>query len=121
MTFHTDAVADLLGVEEANPRGELLQKEDPAGGPINQAEVQPSMPSLPLSYLSSRSAGPSSGHDRTPSRAGMEDSTSQTSFGAFFNVNLFAFTVESLEVLEGKSQRFKVKENEVFEDRNNFE
>ena len=79
MTFHTDAVADLLGVEEANPRGEPQQEEDPAGGPINQAEVQPSMPSSPSSHLPSGSAGPSSGHDRAPSQAGTEGSTSQTS------------------------------------------
>ena len=36
MTFHTDGVADLLGVEEANPSGEAQLDEDPAGTPGSQ-------------------------------------------------------------------------------------
>ena len=39
MTFHTDAVADLLGVEEANPSGEPELEEDLAGIPGSQVEV----------------------------------------------------------------------------------
>ena len=59
MTFHTDAVADLLGVEESNPVERLQQEGDPEGGPSSQADVQPSLPSsfyLPDQELVHRAA-----------------------------------------------------------------
>ena len=70
MTFHTDAVADLLGVEEANAIEWPQQEGDPDGVPSSHADVQPSVPSSPSSYLPSVSAGPSPGPDPTISQAG---------------------------------------------------
>ena len=51
MTFNTDAVADLLGVEEANATDRPQNERGPEGVSSSQADIQPSEPSLPTSHL----------------------------------------------------------------------
>ena len=79
MTFNTDAVADLLGIEEANAADRLQDEGGPEGVPSSQADIQPSEPSSPTSHLPSVSAGPSSGPDPTTSQVATEGSASQAS------------------------------------------
>ena len=66
MTFNTDVVAKQVGMEEANAIG--WRQQDQTQKKCQQP--QPSEPSSPSSYLSSVSAGPSSGPDSTISQAG---------------------------------------------------
>ena len=74
MTFNTDAVADLLGVEEANAADRPQNEGDPEGVSSSQADIQPSNPSSPTSHVPSASAGPSSGPEPTISQVGTEGS-----------------------------------------------
>ena len=79
MTFNTDAVADLLGVEEANAADRPQNERGPEGVSSSQADIQPSEPSSPTRHLPGVSAGPSSGPDPTIRQAGTEGSASQAS------------------------------------------
>ena len=77
MTFHADAVADLLGLDDATDSDSKMAQQ----GADHQAEPQRPEPSSPTSLLPSGSAGPSSGREYSASHTGAEGSVSHSGKG----------------------------------------